>query len=360
MKGHIRERQGKRIRHWETVHGNKRDAQVRLRELLTSLDNKTYIPPSKVTVEQWLAEWVRRYAEAKCSPKTVDSYQGIINHHIVPVIGKVNLMDLEPDRLSDLYAAKRGTCSVRTIRYCHTLMSQALDYAIKQGKLKRNVALLAEPPAREKKAPNVVEAQDVSRFLKAAADTPYSEMVVTLLFTGLRRGELLALRWKDLDLARGKAYISRTMYRLKKEYVVKETKTASSQRVVALPTGLCKLLADYYQRQVEQRKLLDMPMPELVFTRPEGEPFDPSTFSHAVKKVSTRAGLDIKAHALRHSFATLLLKAGKHPLVVSAQLGHSSVRTTLDVYSHVLPGLQEAAARSLETFLPPQLSEGNR
>ena len=382
MKGHIREHRGKRGKvwhvvidigkdpgtgkrrqHWETIRTSKRDAQTRLRELLTSLDVGTFVKPSRLTVAQWLEEWLHAYAEQKCSPKTIDSYRGIVRIHIVPEIGAIGLKELEPRHLEALYASKKGKVSVRTIRYIHTLMWQALDYAVKKGVLSKNAAALAEPPARDKKEMNVIEPQDIDRFLQVAHKTPYGVMFETLLFSGLRRGEMLALRWKDVDLAHNRAFVSRTMYKLRGKVIVGPPKTQASQRLIALPDRLVDLLERHRQIQLDQCELLGRSLKDddLVFAHSDGTPFDPSVVSHGFGHVATKAGLkDIRLHDLRHSCATLLLKSHIHPLIVAAQLGHASVRTTLDTYSKILPGLQEEAMKSLDAYKPKQLSQKNQ
>ncbi len=368
MKGHIREYDGKRGKtwrivvslgrdpethrkrqHWETVRTNKRDAQIRLRELLTSLDNQSFVRPTKLTVAQWLERWLQDYAEARCCAKTVDSYRGIVRVHLNPGIGSIPLKELQPHHLSSFYKSLKGKMSVRTVRYCHTLMCQSLDYAVSRDVLNKNVARKAEPPAREKKPLNIVQPQEIDRLFDGAPE-PYHTMFETLLFTGLRRGELLALRWRDLDLAQGAVHVNQTLYKLKGEVIIKAPKTKASRRIAYLPAFLVVSLSDYRAKAITHRD------DDLVFSDPDGKPLDPSTVSHAFKHLIEKAGLkDIRLHDLRHSYASLLLKSGKHPMIVSAQLGHASIRTTLDTYSHLLPGMQADAVKSLEAFKPRRL-----
>ena len=281
MKGHIRAHEGKRGKvwhvvvdigkdpgtgkrrqHWETITTSKRDAQKRMRELLTSLDVGSFVKASKLTVGQWLEEWLRDYAEPNCSPKTLDSYRGIVRVHLLPALGAIGLKELEPRHLSALYASKRGKSSVRTIRYCHTLMRQALAYAVRMGVLSKNVALLAEPPGREKTEMNVIHPKHINGFLQAAYQTPYGAMFETLLFSGLRRGEMLALRWKDLDLEKNSAYICQTLYKLHGKVIIGPPKTDASWRNISLPDRLVDLLERHRQSRVELKARPAQPRPD--------------------------------------------------------------------------------------------------
>jgi integrase len=161
-----------------------------------------------------------------------------------------------------------------------------------------------------------------------------------------------------MDLERGSIHVSETMYKLNGEIIKGPPKTSASRRVVYLPPFLVASLMDHRQKAIEQRKGMKARLKgeDLVFADPEGNPFDPSTLSHAFKHLVEKAGLkDIRLHDLRHSYASLLLKSGKHPMIVSAQLGHASIRTTLDTYSHLLPGLQEEAVKDLDVYRPKQL-----
>jgi integrase len=377
MKGHIRERgknwvvvvdlgkdptTGKRRQHWETVKGPKRDAQRRLREILTSVEGGAYVKPSRLNVGEWLQEWLKGYVATNCAPRTQASYAEVVRLHVAPALGQIPLTQLEPSQIQAFYAAKNGEGKVRTARYCHSLLRQALGHALKMGLVGRNAALACDPPRVERKTMTTLAAGDIPKFLEAVSSTPHYALFVTLLASGMRRGEVLALKWKNLDLNRGYAFVVESGYKLHGKYVTKQPKTASSRRRVALPASLVAVLQEHRCKQSANIEDLGgrLTDEDYVFCNHLGKPLDPTTLSHAFGNAIKKAELPhLRLHDLRHSYATLLLKAGQHPSVVAAQLGHSSVRTTLDVYSHVLPGLQEAAARSLETFLPRQLSEGN-
>ncbi|MGB2979825.1 MAG: site-specific integrase, partial [Candidatus Zixiibacteriota bacterium] len=174
-------------------------------------------------------------------------------------------------------------------------------------------------------------------------------------YTGVRRGELLALRWRNLDLASSKLSVVETAYRLGSgEYRIKEPKTLQSRRTVILPSSLVELFKVYrFDQELWRIQLgISLNADDFVFIRPDGSPINPNAISLAFRRIIRKTGLkDIRIHDLRHTHATLMLKAGIHPKVVSERLGHANIGITLDIYSHVLPGLQEAAAESLTGFL---------
>jgi len=384
MKGSIRERSkgswevcldtgrdpatGKRLRHFESVKGTKKDAQRRLHELLHTLEQGSYIKPTQLTVAQFLKEWLRDYVDLNCSPRTQASYEMIIRCHLVPELGSILLSQLEPRHLQAFYSRQKvqgrvdgkGQLSPQTVRYCHSLLAEALGYAVKMGLLSRNVAQATEAPRADHKVMPTLTPEDVPRFLEAAQESPYYTLFYLLLHTGLRRGEALALKWKNIDLGLASlgisAYLSvvEAAYKLNGTYVIKEPKTSHSRRRIALPPSLGLVLRQHKAGQEAQRALLGKPLTDndFVFAHPDGSPLDPSTVSHAFNKVMRKAGLPhIRLHDLRHTHASLLLQAGVHPKIVQERLGHSSIRVTLDTYSHVIGGLQEVAAQRFDDLL---------
>ena len=359
---------GKRLRHFESVKGTKKVAQQRMHELLHTLEQGAYVRPSRLTVAQFLGEWLQDYVELNCSSRTKASYEMIIRRHLIPELCSIPLSQLEPRHLQVSYSRQRergridakGQLSPQTVRYCHSLLAEALGYAVKMGLLSRNVAQATEAPRADHKVMPTLAPEDAPRFLEAAQETPYYTLFYLLLHTGLRRGEALALRWKNVDLGLASlgvsAYLSvvEAAYKLSGTYVIKEPKTSHSRRRIALPPSLGLVLHQHKAGQEAQRALLGKPLTDndFVFAHPDGSPLDPSTVSHAFNKVMRKAGLPhIRLHDLRHTHASLLLQAGVHPKIVQERLGHSSIRVTLDTYSHVMGGLQEVAAQRFDDLL---------
>jgi integrase len=227
----------------------------------------------------------------------------------------------------------------------------------------RNVAGLVQPPRVKRVRMNTLSMEEVTRFLEAAQDTDYYVYFATLLYTGLRRGELLALRWRNLDLVKGTLTVVETAYKLGNgDYIIKEPKTAQSRRTISLPLSLVELFKVY---RIDQELLriqlgVSLNVDDFVFIRPDGSPVNPNAMTLAFRRIIKKAGLkDIRIHDLRHTHASLMLKAGVNPKVVSERLGHASISITLDIYSHVLPGMQEAAAEKFDKLFEADVSENS-
>jgi len=206
-----------------------------------------------------------------------------------------------------------------------------------------------------------LDAGEVINFLKAAQETPHYVVFYTALFTGLRRSELVGLRWGDVDVDLARLSVVRTLHRLKSgELVFAEPKSRRSRRVVDLPPSLAVLLRHHREKQEENRWLLGSTLSEadLVFSHPDGTPVDPHSISQAFRRLAKSLNLPTtRFHDLRHTHATLLLQQGVYPKVVSERLGRSSVAVTLDTYSHKVPSLQESAARRFDEALQVAVGE---
>jgi integrase len=354
---------GKRRQRSQTVKGTKRDADRALREVLLSLEKGSYVRPNKITLGELLRQWLRDYASMNTTDRTQESYMSVIERHLIPGLGKMSLVDLQAQNIQGYYAGKlsngradgKGGLSGRSVVYHHRILSKALDYAVRMGLVVRNVAKVVEPPRVARVTMQILSPEEVGRFLDVARDTDYYVYFATLLYTGLRRGELLALRWRNLDLGKGTLSVVETAYRLGSgEYRIKEPKTPQSRRTVILPPSLVELFKVYRFDQELLRIQLGIGLngDDFVFIRPDGSPVNPNAVSLAFRRIIKRAGLKaIRIHDLRHTHASLMLKAGIHPKVVSERLGHANIGITLDLYSHVLPGLQEAAAVKFDGIL---------
>jgi len=257
----------------------------------------------------------------------------------------------------------KGGLSGRSVVYHHRILSKALDYAVKMGVVVRNVADVVQPPRVKKVTMNTLSLEEVTRFLEAAKETDYYVYFATLLFTGLRRGELLALKWRNLDLVKGTLTVVETAYKLGNgDYIIEEPKTAHSRRTISLPPSLVELFKVY---RIDQELLriqlsVSLNVDDFVFIRPDGSPMNPSAVTLAFRRIIKKAGLKaIRIHDLRHTHATLMLKAGVNPKVVSERLGHANISITLDIYSHVLPGMQEAAAEKFDKLFEADVSENS-
>jgi len=348
---------GKRRQVWRTVKGSKADAQRELRELLRSVEKGDYVKPSRITLGELLEEWLSGYVDGNCSPRTKASYEQIARRHVSPKLGGIPLSQLETRHLQAFYGRHRvegrikgnSPLSPRTIRYCHTVISEALSYAVKMGLIARNVAQAADPPKLENRTMPILALDDLFKFLQSAAQTPYYTFFYTLSWTGMRRGEALALKWKNVDLDSAKLFVVESGYKLNGEYIIKEPKTPKSRRQIDLDRKLVSLLRRHKENEEALRMTLGgvLSSSDFVFAQPDGTPLSPDTVTHACAKILARAGLPhVRLHDLRHTHATILMILGLPSKVVSERLGHSSSRITLDTYSHVTPGLQKAATQA--------------
>lgn len=255
--------------------------------------------------------------------------------------------------------------SARTVRYCHTLLHGALAQAVKNGLVARNVSEFTELPRRVKKEMQTLSLEHLkTRLLPALAEDRLGAAIFLAFATGLRRGELLALRWQDVDLQAGLVHVKRTLARVKNHNApdgtpktrldIHDPKTALSKRTVPIPPGCVDALKHHKARQAEERLKLGQTFEDhgLVFCGLEGEPRDPTEFTRHFGRVLKKAGVPaIRLHDARHTFTTLMLELGESPKTVQTMLGHSSVAITLDIYSHVSLELETRAAARLNDAL---------
>ena len=345
---------GRYKQQWVSVKGTKKDAEKRLSELLHQLDTGTFMKPGKTTLAEYLGRWLQDYAKPNLSPRGFERYQGIITKHLIPDFGSIILTQLKPEHLQKHYTAKLNEgLSARTIRYHHAVIHKALQTAVKWGLVIRNVADGVDVPRARRNEMQTWDEDDIITFLEAAKDSHYYALFHTALFTGMRRSELLALQWRDIDFHQ--IHINRSLHQLRDgSYVFTQPKSVKSRRTIALSPSSVLTLTEHKERQEGIRAILGTPLKgdDLVFSTPEGKPLRPNTISRAWTMLAARAGVKvIRFHDARHSHASLMLKQGVHPKIVQERLGHASIQMTLDTYSHVAPGLQQAAAESFDKLL---------
>lgn len=350
---------GKYESYYETFHGNNTEAHKRLRQILTELDKGIFTKPGKITVADYLNTWLQDYCKPSLSPRTLQLYSYICRVHIIPAIGKITLTELKPQHLQKLYSDKLSSgLSARTVQICHVAVHKALKNAVRINLISRNVADSVDKPKIQRPEMHPMTENDLSRFLEAAKQGNYYTLFYTYLFTGMRRSELLAVRWCDVDLLGMQISVSRTMQYLngvKNHVTFKEPKSKKSRRLIALSPSTVFVLEEHRKAQDAMRASLGLPPVtdnDLVFSHWDGSPLLPDSITHAWVKLVRKCDLKgIRLHDARHTHATIMLKQGVHPKVVQERLGHANISTTLDTYSHVSPGLQEAAAKGFDDIL---------
>ena len=361
---------GKYTSYFETFRGGKPEADKRLRELLTALDKGVFVKPVKDTLGEYLKSWLRDYCRPNLSSRTHELYSYICTKHVIPKLGNKRLVDIRPQHLQRLYAEKAESgLSNRTVQLIHVTLHKALKNAVKTGLLFRNAAESVDCPKIQRREMHVMSETDLHLFLEYAKDSPYYTLFYTGLFTGMRRAELLALRWSDIDLELCQIYVNRSMQYIrgddkKNRIIFREPKTAKSRRLIALSPSTVIALREHKAKDTDLKQSLGYAPPsdaDLVFSHYDGSPLLPSSVTHAWIKLVRRCGLHgIRLHDARHTHASLLLKQGVHPKIVQERLGHGSIQITLDTYSHVAPGLQQAAAKKFDDIVLPKVDPVNQ
>jgi integrase len=346
---------GKPRRHFETVRGRKGDAQRRLTELLASLDKGVYTPPGRLTVAEHLNQWLDGYVKTNCSQRTLDGYKSIIETHLVPSLGHIQLKNLHPQTIQEYYGKACQLLSARTVHHQHRVLSQSLKYAVRQGYLGRNPAEFVDPPSPRKKAMRTLTPGEVEVLFNIAVSSYYYPVIYTAVSTGLRQAELLGLRWRDIDLDMLSISVSQVLYKRCGICQFKEPKTSHSRRRVAMTPKLALFLREYKaeRERLYQKLRRQFTLDTLVFASVEDNPLDPCVLTHNFSRLCKRAGLEnVRFHDLRHTFASLMLLRGAKPKVISEALGHASVAFTMDTYSHIIEGMQSDAMALLDEVLP--------
>ena len=300
--------------------------------------------------------------KTNCSQRTLDGYQSIIKAHLIPALGHIQLKHLHPQAIQSYYGKACERLSPRTVAKHHRLLSQALKYAIRQGYLGHNPCELADPPSWKGKAMRTLTPAEVEALFDVAKDSYYYPVYYTAVSSGLRQAELLGLTWRVCDLDYLSISVNQVLYKRRGVCQLIEPKTTHSRRRVAMTPKLALYLREYKaERERLYRELgKELTLDDLVFPSIEGKPLDPCVLTHNFTRIAKRAGISgVRFHDLRHTFASLMLLRGAKPKVISEALGHSSVAFTMDVYSHIIEGMQEDAMVLLDEVLPAGVNKNS-
>ena len=354
----VRYRDNAGKRHNETVRGNRKRAEAVLTERRTSLETGSFSGKKKLTVGAYLQDWLETYAVTNCTAKTVQGYKQSINCYTGPISG-ITLQKLDATHIQPIYAGmiKRGL-SNRSVDALHKALSIAFNTAVKQGTIKRNILDAVIAPKVIKKEVEVWDTETRAKAMTILRESQYGDFYQLGLMTGMRRGELAGLKWASVNLASKHLQVVNTLQRITGQGLMNgQPKTERSRRSIALSADTVSLLHEIRGKQITQQLEVADAWTDsgYVFTHPDGMPIDPNLATRAFKKVVTTSGLPkLTIHGLRHTHATILLEQGVNPKVVSERLGHASVATTMDIYSHVLPDMQEKAALAIDAALAPK------
>ena len=366
MKGRIRQRSpgswevsfdlardplGNRRRKSFTVRGTKAEAQRKLREMLTALDQGRNPVPADVCLRDWLDRWMTEVVIPNRRQRTRETYQNAIDRHIVPYIGGVAIGKLAPAQIQALETQLHKDLSAAMVTMVHNVLSGALKYAFRLELIHRNPVSLVTPPTVRR---TEIPPPDVDGVLEALAlaredgNDLYPAMHL-IAYTGLRRGEAMGLLWQHVDLEDGSLKVEISLVYSKTGILEEPPKTSSGRRTVDLDDGTVQILLEHRHLQEEQRKRMGDLFVDRgrVFADDLGNWISPKRLYDTVKRYGRRVGRpEMTVRSLRHFHATLMLQSGQNPVVVSKRLGHSSVSMTSDIYAHVLPGWQKDAAEA--------------
>jgi len=345
-----------------TVKGDRKTAEKELRRLLTTADDGTHIDPNRMTTGEWLTRWLAAVRE-KVAPKSHERYGEIVRHFLIPAFGKLQLTKLASVHIEDYYSTlstggrrdgKPGGLSPQTRRHIHRVLSAALVRAVDQRLLVRNPCdvFRRELPKVERHEMTVLNVEQSAQLLDAVRYSHIYWPVLLALATGMRRGEVLAIRWRNIDLERGSLRIVESLEQTRAGLRFKSPKTDRS-RAVTLPSFVVEELRRLKREQAESLLMVGVRQTgaTLVCARADGEPLQPQSLTHEFPRFLPCLGSDfprVRFHDLRHSHATQLLSAGVHPKIAQERLGHSTISTTLDLYSHVSDTMQEDAAGKID------------
>jgi integrase len=383
MKGHLKERSpghwgiiidvpdpatGKRRRKWHSFKGTKRQAQIECARLISAIQTGDYLEPSKTTLAQFLERWLE-HIKTQVTPKSYERYAGLVRQNIVPLLGAVVLTKLKPAQISTAYAvalaggrkdSKEGGLSPRSVGHMHRVLKQALGQAVKWQDLTRNPADAVEPPMVEWKPMKTYDLTQTAELIEAVRGTPIEMPTLLAVLCGLRRGEICALRWRNVDLVTGQISVVESLEQTKAGLRFKSPKSGKG-RTVALSATMSEELRTHRILRAEDMLKLGQALSDEdhVIAHVDGSIVQPIYISQHWARTIRKTGLaHLRFHDLRHAHATHLLANGVHPKVASERLGHSRVGITLDLYSHVMPGMQEDAAATVDAQL--QLAMQNR
>jgi integrase len=370
MRGHIKERSpghwaivlavrdpvtGKSKRRWHSVKGGKRAAQVERARLIAEIASGGYVEPSKQTFEQYFAEWLRDWVPMKAGPKTIETYAHW-GRHLVAAIGAKPLQQIRGGDLNRAYREARANgLSDRSVRHLHKLARRVFGHALRQGDVRRDPSREIDAPTAAPTEAAILHPEQVPVMLEALRGTTLYPIAMLALGTGMRRGELCALRWRNVDLQVGKLEVKESLEQTHKGGLrFKGPKTQHGRRTISLARSVVACLQKHHTSQLEQRMKLGLgkpPADALVFATYDGRPHSPDTLTNRFSAALAAAGLPhVTLHTLRHTHASMLLASGMDILTISRRLGHSSAGITLNVYGHLFTS-KDGAADAVEALL---------
>jgi integrase len=381
MKGHLRERSpghwaiileqrdagtGIRKRKWHSFAGTKRQAQIECARLISEMKGGTYLEPSKITLAQFLDRWLEHMV-SQISSKSHARYGELARKNIVPLLGSVVLTQLRPALISTAYSKAlthgrrdgTGGLSPQTVTHMHRVLKQALGQAVKWELLNRNPVDAVDPPRAVRAPMQTYDLDQTAELIEVMRPTRMLIPTLLAVLCGMRRGEVAAVRWKNVNLTAAQLAILESAEQVGSKVRYKVPKSGKG-RTLALSASLVEELRAHRLRQAEELLKVGIRLTDNTFVvaQADGTPLQPDTLTQDwFRKLADTSLPRIRFHDLRHAHATHMLSSGVHPKVASERLGHSKIGITLDLYSHVLPGMEADAAERVDVALQAAINK---
>jgi integrase len=380
MSGHIRRRgegswelkyetgtdphTGKRTTRYASFKGTKREAQAELVRLMETVRRGGHIDPIKLSLTKYFDRWEQGWLALQVGPKTRERYIELLRLHVRPHIGALLLHKLQPVHLAELYGKllKQGL-SPSTIAHVHRVVRKALTVAMEWSLLSRNPAAVAKPPRGQAREIEIITVEQAQKILHCFRGRSLYPIIALALATGMRRGELLALRWNNVDLDAGRIQVERSLEQTKAGLRIKEPKTKHGRRGIRVPPSVVAELRAHWTQQQQHRLKLGLGRAgndDLVFPRWDGTLRSPNATSTEWRQLLAEFKLPaVSLHALRHTHASQLIAAGMDVITISRRLGHASATITLNVYGHLFGSGDDRAAEIIEAAFGKALTNEN-
>lgn len=372
MKGHVRKRgskwafvidlgrdevTGKRKQKWFSGYDTQKKAEKDMIAKLNELNTNTYIEPTDETVESYFLYFLDDKKDT-VKPGTWRNYKGYVHNHIIPKLGKIKLQNLKPQDINRFYKELSKTISNRTVKHIHMFIKDVLEQASNWDVISKNVAKVVDPPSPKKAKIEIWEETETIRFLEIARSNRLFIAFFLALTTGMRQGEILALKWSDVDFDSKVLYVNKSLSKGEKGHELMDPKTASGKRRITLDDETLEALRQHKINQ-HKEKLKAGPLyknEDFVIASTVGSFVNPRnltrTWYQLLDSAAEQGIKKIRFHDLRHTHASYLLNNGIDIKVVSERLGHASVEITYNTYIHILPNLQETAAKKMNDIFP--------
>lgn len=339
-----------------------KEATSRLRQILRDMETGTYSQPNRMTLAEWLHQWQASFLTTQ-KPATVAKYKSDIEHHIIPALGAVRLQELRAEQIQRFYNAECETLSAKTVRNFHGTLHKALSKAVQLGYIPQNPASYCELAKPQKVEIVPLDPKQIVQYVAAAQDHPLGNMLITALFTGMRRGELLGLTWDEVDFSKGSVTIRHQLSRNPATglFEISTPKNGKTRKIFPAQIAMDALRAEHdrqWRWMQDNVDIFDNPQ-HFVFTYETGDFIKKDAIRLANKAVLEAAGLpDIRLHDLRHSYAVTALQAGDDIKTIQEQLGHATAAFTLDVYAHALDNMKKQSAKNIQRLFDKNAGNG--